>query len=578
MASQGTAPQTTKARFSHWIHGILRVDHRTAARKAITDDSNCRQILGKILQPVVCEFSTGQFSLGYLCGVDWVGHRVLVDFACHNRSPQWQPVGKVLLHEPVNTREIRPYTPVIAALRPNSDQPYVFQPARVIFPPATDSCGDIGPVCVETALQGGADFIRKFVHPVQVRVVAEYRGTDESLVAYCRLLLKQTARLDSCPGAANLDLRNMLRDFNKVPWITVVRMWLDTEGIHCIYTERKPGALSQAQMEYFVRKSKWRQTVQLGLLPHPNSIDTKSTNVDSSMSLGTLPYELHEGIMLQIHDIHSVVSAQKVCKTWHDILKGRHRSPHVAVDLTNLLLDDPTSQEQKYSRTHLVNILDNTVTTATVSLTLANGNLTPELDLYLFQFLSIKVTWLPIIILKNIRCFRALTQNFQTQRLEFVNLKYLMQACQVLRLHDVTVPNLFGPIAGLWCTSADFGDDVDAFVEKAALCSGLSETDRLRCFLQVLDAGCPELSPRAVIGINEACRRIITRDKHPLHSRLLVMLTLMNKPIKLELQPPLCRLAGHAFRYSYPMQISTASASRHQIRSVSRDPRHMDDV
>ncbi|XP_055350037.1 uncharacterized protein LOC129596715 [Paramacrobiotus metropolitanus] len=560
MASQGTAPKSTKACFASWVHkrwkslslhrkrskGILRVDLSADVQEAITEDTNCRQILGKNLQPVVYESATRQFSLGYLCGVDWPGRRALVDFLCHNRPPRWLPAGKVRQHKPVETREILPHIVVTAALRPSSDQPYVFQPARIIFPPATDIYGQIRPICVEVTRPGSAGFIRKFVHPVQVRVVAESPGTDESLVAYCRLLLKQTARLNFCPGAPNIDLRNLLKDFNEIPWMTVVRIWLDTEGIHCVYTEKKTGVFRQADMEYLVRKSQWRHTIQRSSLPRSNSTDTENTNINRSVPLGMLPYELHECIMLQIQDIHSIISAQRVCKTWYDILNGRYRSPHVAVDLTNLLIDGPSNRERKYRLTYLLNILDNT-------------------------FLSIKVRRVPVIVLKNIRCFGPLAVNFQTQRLEWANLSNLLQACQVLRLRDVTISTVFGPIAGLWCIPGGFREDVDVFVEEAGLHCSLGETDRLVYFLQLLNAGCPELSAKDVIGINEACHKIVIWDKHPLHNPLWHMLTLLNEPITMEPQPPLCRLAAHAFRYSYPKEISHHSGSRRKARSVSRD-------
>ncbi|XP_055350075.1 uncharacterized protein LOC129596750 [Paramacrobiotus metropolitanus] len=602
MASQGTAPHSVKARFSRWIQkrwkslsfarqrnrDTIRVDHFAAAREPIAEDSDCCQVVGKNLEPVVHEFAPGQFSLGYLCDVDWERCCVLVDFACHNRPPQWVPVGKVRPHKPaVLTREIRHRTGVTVALRPNSDQPYVFQPARIIVPSAADSYGGIGPVCVETTMPGGGGVIRKFVHPVQVRVVADYpehhhhHETDESLsavVGYCRLLQKQTARLDSCLGAATIDLQHLLRDLNDISWIKVVRIKVDTKGIHCVYTIHKPGVFDQAYLEHLVHMCKWRQTVQLDSPPRSCSTNTRNTNISRSVTLGMLPLELHEGIMLQIHDIHSVVSVKKVCKTWHTILNGRRCNPHVAVDLTNLLPNSSSNRERKYSRTHLLNVLDNVVTAATVSLTLLNGNLTAELDLYIFQFLSIKVTQLPIIVLKNIRCFRSLAQNHEERRLKWANLSYLMQACQVLRLRGVTIPSLFGPIAGLWCAPADFREDVDVFVEKAALNCARSEADRMWHFLQILNAGCPELPTRDVIGINEACHKIIIRKDHRLHDRLWLMLTLLNEPVTRELQPPLCRLAAHAFRYSYPMEMSSNSSSRHQTRLVSRDPYHMNGV
>ncbi|XP_055350797.1 uncharacterized protein LOC129597335 [Paramacrobiotus metropolitanus] len=591
MVSQGPTSQSTKARFTCWIRNpwksqpllghrsrdVLRVDPPVAARETIADDSNCRQILGKNLQPVVHEFAAGQSSLGYLCDVDWAGRRVLVDFVCHNRPPRWLPVRKVRRHTPVCTNEIRPHIPVEVALRPNSNQPFVFQPAQIIFPAARDSCGNFGPICVETTCSGSIGLIRKFVHPVQVRIVPtdpeNHQDTDESFsfAEYGRLLQRQTASLDCWQDAANIDLRHLLRRLNEISWMKVLRIWLDTEGIHCIYIN-KPGVFVQLKLEYLVQRSR---SVERG--PPPDSENTDTT-FDRSVTLGTLPYELHEWIVLEIKDIHSVFSAQKVCKTWHDILNGRRGNQHVAVDLTNLLLDGPNERERKYSRTHLLNDLDNAVTTATVSLTLMNGNLSPELDLYVFQFLSIKVTRLPIVVLRNVRCFRAVAQNVEKQRLEWANLSYLMQACQVLHLRNVTIPTVFGPIAGLWCAPAGFREDVDIVVKKAALYNKFSATERLRQFLQVLNAGCPDLSALETNNIDEACREIIMRPEHSLCSRLLLMLTLLNEPLTGQLQPPLCSLAALAFRYSYPMKTASRSCSRHQARAISRDPPRMDGV
>ncbi|XP_055350036.1 uncharacterized protein LOC129596714 [Paramacrobiotus metropolitanus] len=596
MASESPAPHSPKTRFNRWIHKpwksltllrqhskeILRVETSVSAQGTIADDSNCRQILGTNLQPVVCEFAMGQFSLGFLCDVDWPGRRVLVDFARYNRPPKWLPAGNVRWHKPVITSDIRPGQPVVVALRLNSDQPYVFQPAQIIVPAARDSNGNFGPICVEVTCPDNAGCIRKFVHPVQVRVAAEYpehyHDCDKPLtvVGYCRLLHKQTAPLNCCPDATNIDLRHLLGTFNEISsWLTVVRIWVDTKGIHCVYTTCRPSYFDHTSLEYLIRKSKSLPAIQLEPLPDSDNI---GANGDRSVPLGMLPYDLHELTLLEIQDIHSVVSAQKVCKAWYDILIRRRSSQHVAIDLTSLLPYGPNSQERRCNRSHLLNVLDKVVTTATVSLTLMNGHLTPELDLYLFQFLSVKVPRLSRIFLKNIRCFGAVTQNYEKQRLEWANLSYLMEACQVMHLRDVRIPKIFGPIAGLWCAPAGFREDVDVFVKKAALHCTLSETDRLNRFLQVLNAGCPELSTREVTDINAACHKILIRNEHPLHSRLLLMLTLLNEPVTWELRPPLCRLAAHAFRYSYPMatSLSSDSGSHHQKRTAPREPRHRD--
>ncbi|XP_055350064.1 uncharacterized protein LOC129596738 isoform X2 [Paramacrobiotus metropolitanus] len=575
MASQGPSPHSPKARFNRWINKpwkslsllprqrskeTLRADISATALGTIADDSNCRQILGRNLQPAVYEFATGQFSLGFICDVDWPRRRVFVDFACHNRPPQWLPAGSVRWHKPVITCEILPGEPVVVALRPSSDQPYVFQPAQIIFPAARDNNGNFGPICVETTCPDSVYPIRKFVHAVQVRVVADYpeqcHESDEplSVVEYCRLLQKQTAPLEWCPDAANIDLRYLLRAYNEISWIKVVRIWLDTKGIHCVYTTSKPGFFDEPPLEYLVLRSKWLHAVQLGSLLDSNNT---GANRDRSVSLGMLPFDLHKLTLLEILDIHSIVSAQKVCKAWYDILTGRRDNQHVAVDLTNPLPDDPFNQERKYSRFHLLNVLDKVVTKATVSLTLMNGSLTPELDIYLCQFLSIKVPRLARIFLKNIRCFGAVTQNNEKQRVEWTTLSYLMQACQVMHLRNVTIPKIFAPIAGLWCAPAGFREDVGVVVKKATLHCTQRETDRLGRFLQVLNTGCPELSTREITDINEACHKIIIHPEHPLHSRLLLMLTLLNEPVTGKLRPPLCRLAAHAFRYSYLVATSS---------------------
>ncbi|XP_055356238.1 uncharacterized protein LOC129601452 [Paramacrobiotus metropolitanus] len=173
--------------------------------------------------------------------------------------------------------------------------------------------------------------------------------------------------------------------------------------------------------------------------------------------------------------------------------------------------------------------------------------------------------------------FRVLAQNHEKQRLEWANLRYLMQACQVLHLRDVFVPALFGPIAGLWSAPADVRQEIHVVVKKAALHCGLSETDRLRCYLKVLSAACPEFTAGDWEDINEACQEMLTCAKHSFSSRLILMLQLLNEPITGQSQPPLSRLAAHAFRYSYcHCEEKHHSSDRpYPARSVLRDDSHL---
>ncbi|XP_055350796.1 uncharacterized protein LOC129597334 [Paramacrobiotus metropolitanus] len=175
------------------------------------------------------------------------------------------------------------------------------------------------------------------------------------------------------------------------------------------------------------------------------------------------------------------------------------------------------------------------------------------MDMYIAHCLSVKATRLPVIVLKNIRCLRVIDydKHYEMQRLEWCTLGFVMQVCQVLHLRDVTFPTVFGPIAGLWRAPAGIGQDVNVLVEKAVLDCSLSKIDRLRHFTRILDAGYPALSASEWDVIDQACRAMITDAEQPLRCRLFLMLKLLNEPVTGQLQPPLCSLAAHAYRYSY---------------------------
>ncbi|XP_055350021.1 uncharacterized protein LOC129596701 isoform X2 [Paramacrobiotus metropolitanus] len=320
------------------------------------------------------------------------------------------------------------------------------------------------------------------------------------------------------------------------------------------------------ELEGLVRKSYRCGAIVPAVLPYPDHPDPNDSRYTS---LGMLPCELQECILLEIPDVHSIVSPQRVCKIWYDMLTGRHRKQNIAIDLTNLLSDGSNDHEQQYRRTHLLNVLDNAVKTATQSLTLMNGDLSPDLELYVYQFLSLKVTRLRMIVLKNVWCFDALAEKKANQALKWANLRHLTQVCQVLHLRDVTFPALLETITGLCGMPADLRQDVDVFVKKVALQSTLSETDRLRQFLMALNASCPELSVCDSEEVDRACHAKIKQSKMSF-----LMPKLLNELVTGHPQPPLCSLAAQVFRYQYPIAKPVSSSSRRN-RPMSHVPSHM---
>ncbi|XP_055353011.1 uncharacterized protein LOC129598946 [Paramacrobiotus metropolitanus] len=597
----GPTKESTKTRFDRWIRkpweslsprrskDAPKTDNIVSAtitsssvppspanRGSTVDDINCGQILGKDLQPVVYEVVTGQFILGYLCDVDWERKRVLVDFDCYDHPPLWLPGAQVQRHRAVREWDLGIKRPFEAALRLASDQPYVFYPARIISP-VDDSAG---PICVEVTPPGGDVPIRKFVHPLQLRIVwkyprSSYAAEYDSVVGCCRQLHQQTAPLEFGQNVEDIDLQWLLQAVNEIPWINVVRIWLDTQSVHFVYTKKGKENLNETVLKILVQNSRCHVTAPEKLL------DLSNTDAVRDGSLVKLPYELLKRIVLSIEDIHSVVSAQKVCKSWHDILR-RDINQHaaVAIDLTNLLPDSSSSKERNYNRTQLINILDTTVTTATVGLLLMNGNLSMELAKYIVGFLSIKVPCLPAIFLRNILCSYPVAQKYEQQRLEWANLSQLMLACRELHLQNVIVPALFGSIAGLWTVPAETRLDIDAVVDKLVLHSTLTEDDRMEHFLKALDASCPAFTACDRKTIDNAYRATLSRAEFPPRNTLL-MIQLLNRAITGQKQPPLSRLAAHAFRYSYPTE-ATSSSSVPGCRFLScptpSDPRDTEEI
>ncbi|XP_055350088.1 uncharacterized protein LOC129596763 [Paramacrobiotus metropolitanus] len=470
MTSQSQSPKSTWTNFYRWIQkpwkslsiarqnkDALQVDPFAATQEAIAKNSNYHQILGNNLQPAVCELSSGQRVLGYVCDVDWTARRVLVDLAGH-LAPRWLPIVKVQKHQAVRTGEIHSGTPVVAAWRLSVDQPYVFQPAQIIFP---DTPGNSGPICVEVTPPGGSTPAQKFLHPIQLRIVPNdprnHWEIDESLsvVEYCRLLQHQTALLDPGQDAGDVCLQHLMWAMNDFTWMKVVRIWTNKKCVHCVYSKNGPGFFDERDLGGLVRRSYPCRAIVPTAFPDDNTYPSGNR----CASLTKLPYELQECILLDFQDVHNLVSAQSVCKTWYHILSGSRRNHHVTVDLANLTSD---------GRSHLLNVLDNAVTKETVSLTLKNGYLGPELDLFVFRFLALKVTHLPMIVLKTVRCFHVVAQNDEQKRPGEANLGHWTQACQVLHLRDVTIGTVFRSVAGLWYIADTEQADV-VFVEKAVL-------------------------------------------------------------------------------------------------------------
>ncbi|XP_055353022.1 uncharacterized protein LOC129598955 [Paramacrobiotus metropolitanus] len=606
MLSQRT-PQSTKSRFNRWIRKSLKplsftprrskqskegpqtdddVDIKTTSCSAppspspadhgfTVDDINCGQILGKHLQPVVYEIATGQFILGYLCDVDSERQRVLVDFDCYGNPPLWLPAAKVHEHHAVSKWGLHGERTVEAAIRLESDQPYVFHPARIVSQHngETDT-----PICVELTPPGGDGPIRKFMHPLQVRVVRNYRPSSYADDLYsARELQKQTAPLDFGQRADDIDLQRLLEVCNEIPWIKVVRIWLDTQCVHCVYTKSYTGILDETNLKILVQKSLRHVTVP------EKPLDVSNTDAVRDDFLVKLPYEVLEIVVLSIEDIHSVVNAQKVCKCWYDIIVRQDRHEHVAVDLTNLLPDSSSDQEPNYSynRNHLINVLDTTVTTTTVALTLMNGDISQEFGMFIFGFLSIKVPCLPKIVLRNVQCYYPVARNYEQRRLEWANLRHLMQACREMHLQSFIVPNFCGSFGSMWTAPAGRRSrlDVDVVVGKLGLDCTLSEGDRLQHFLKALDASCPSFTAADFKYIDTAYRTTLERAEYPLRNQLL-MIQLLNQAITGQVEPPLSRLAAHAFRYSYLTETSSSSVhgSRHPSRPTSRNPDHTDGI
>ncbi|XP_055353004.1 uncharacterized protein LOC129598941 [Paramacrobiotus metropolitanus] len=599
MANQRSILHSTKARFDRWIRKSWEslsltprrskdipksddfVEAATASysaspsladRGCIIDDNNRGQILGKNLQPVVYEVIEGQFILSYLCDVDWERKRVLLDFDCYNNPPLWLPAAQVQRHEGLDQWDLRYERNVEAALRTDFDQPFVFHPARVI----SHHDGDTDtPICVELTPAGSDVPIRKFVHPLQLRFVCDYPRSAyaieyDSVLRCCRQLHKRTVPLHFGPNAGGVDLQRLLEAINEIPWINVVRIWLDTRCVHCVYTKRGKGNLSETYLKILVQKSR--------VIAPKKPLGCSNTDAVQDCSLAKLPFELLKGIVLSIEDIHSVVSAHKVCKSWHDILEqDGNRHAVVAIDLTNLLPDSSSGQERNYNLKHLVNILDTTLTTATAGLLLMNGDLSIEFGKYILGFLSIKVPCLPRIYLRNVLCYYPVAQNYEQQRLEWANLRHLMQACRELHLQSVIVPNFFGSIAGSWIVSTKSQLDVDVVVEKVVLYSTLSEADRMEHFLKALDASCPAFLACDWENIDDAYRTTLSRAEHPPRKQFL-MIQLLNQAITGQIEPPLSRLAAHAFRCSYPMETSSSSVLDYSYRPTARNPIHTEVV
>ncbi|XP_055353029.1 uncharacterized protein LOC129598960 [Paramacrobiotus metropolitanus] len=437
MASQRPTKKSTKSRFDRWIRKsweelsltprrkdapqtddaegahttLLSAPPSSADQGSSIDDNNCGQILGKTLQPVVYEVIEEQFILGYLCDVDRERERVLVDFDCYGNPPLWLPAANVQKNRPLDSWDLRYQKTVEAAVRLESDQPYVFYPARIISHHDRQD-GGMSPICVELTPAGGDVPIRKFVYPLQLRIVwnfqlSAYALERRSVLRCCHQLLKQTAPLDFGPDAEGIDLQRLLEAFNETPRIKVVRLWLDTQCVHCVYTKRGKGVFSETYLKILVQKSRCH------VMAPEKLVDFNMLGAHRDSSLVKLPYEVLERTVLAIQDIHSVVSARKVCKCWHDILGRNGINQHVAIDLTNLLPESSNGPERNYNRTHLINILDTIVNTKTVSLTLINGDLSMEFGMYIFGFLSIKVTRLQIIFLKNVVLSYAVALNYE---------------------------------------------------------------------------------------------------------------------------------------------------------------------
>ncbi|XP_055344417.1 uncharacterized protein LOC129592416 [Paramacrobiotus metropolitanus] len=571
-----------KSRRERWINKPWK--SLTLLRPRSKDRSDApsaafRQVFWPSQEAVLVEQLPGKFTLGYACDVDTHTHRVMVDLRCHNTPPQWVPADTVWAHFPADREHLRPHTPALAALRRDSAAPRVFQPGVVLF--AEPKCR-AGLLYVETQADRHGPRLRRFVHPVHLRVVVpgadgRPRIPDLELLTQ-RLTGKSTWRFHHVavglePGQHELlDLQLLLATVRK--YRTVLRISVEEERVTFALKEwNSCEPLTETHLKTFV-KGALRGYVDS---PEPVRANRRAAvyplEDKSSVGLGRLPYELQEDILMEIEDIHSVVNAQRVCRGWHEALTRNRRANHVAVDLNKTVTATGSRKpDEKYNLPHLVNLLDNSVNEATVSLTLI-GDINPATELTVVHFLTARNIRLPLIILKKSSCWRPLTQNQPEQSLELANLSQLMRVCQTLRLQEVTFPGLFGPIAGLWCSPARVRTDVDVHVRRAEVDCMDSAEQRLVRFLHILNDNCPELSSGEWEVISAACDALAACAGHPFRSRLFLMLALLNdtrpcQPRALVHQPALSRLAAHAFRYSYPGEVP--SSGRSQGRALPR--------
>ncbi|XP_055344453.1 uncharacterized protein LOC129592438 [Paramacrobiotus metropolitanus] len=539
-----------------------------------------RQIFGPNRDPVLVEdVEGGRYTLGYLCDIDVPSHRILVDRKCPHTPPEWIPADRVWAHCAVPRDTITPDTALLAAVRADSGAPYVFQPARVLF---------VGSLLYVQTLH---DHLRRFVHPQQVRLLAPTDAGVPGIADPVRVMQsiksarwrykKRAVHLDPWQDAEKINMEKLLDALmgykNTHGERSVVRIRVERERVHFFYREYTEHSLSESELRELVqvalRGGVHGSPEALRSRP-PRVLHSRSNSGEDGAGLAALPAAMQRRVLAHVEDIHSVVSAMRVCRLWRDCLQEHWPSPHIAVDVSRAtsVPSHSRKQEQKDGLHQLVTILDHAVTPHTVTFTLL-GNLNPALEVAVQQCLRCKNIRLPLLVLKQCTWWRPLAPDPHRPALHFAGLQPLMAVSQRLAFRRVTVPGVFGPIADLWCSPAKVRTDVDVCLQRALLHCQTAEEERVRCFLAALNESCPDVAPADRDHVTAAVNNVLAPfSAHPLRNRLLIMLKLLNDTDTAPAsaasagaaggQPSgLSKLAILAFKYSFPNEVTPRSQS-----------------
>ncbi|XP_055344372.1 uncharacterized protein LOC129592378 [Paramacrobiotus metropolitanus] len=437
---------------------------------------------------------------------------------------------------------------VMVALRRDSAGSFLFQAGRVVSSGAR--CPS-GLVCVEADADGDPGSARGcFVQPVQLRWGCSKSSREPLLYGLSLVspsshpdIHPQVVRLDPGRHPDQLDLPRLLRACSdyKPEWASALRVAMEDRVVRVVFEYHACHVRFPRFPEVLLQELVERSCIlPVGGRPR--------VSIPSDFWMRRLPYELQVAVVRSIQGIHTWANARRVCTAWYDALAGERR--HVAIDVWHFQgteVDEPEPSQPTPKWAQLMHILQHTVDQRTLSLTLTNGSVGAALEAVVYRFLSLNSFRLPEIILRKVICQHPLTANHREQRLDWGRLGCLAKACRTLHLQKVTILSILQPISGLWCSREHVRDDLDVCVGKAAIDCMQPEAGQLRQFLSAVNRSCRAVTPAEWEDISLACDELAVGAEHAF--RMPLMLKLLNE----RPQPPLSRLAAHAFLYSYPL-------------------------